>query len=68
MSVELNPSELGFQSRRLPPIYGIPDLGADFSVLGPFTHEVQQMLRLRNPTTDPVAFKVRLRSTSYDNP
>ena len=25
---------------------------------GPFTHEVTQLLRLRNPTNDPIAFKV----------
>ncbi|KAK0884516.1 phosphatidylinositol-binding protein scs2, partial [Friedmanniomyces endolithicus] len=25
----------------------------------PFTHEVSQVLRLHNPTADPVAFKVK---------
>jgi hypothetical protein len=29
----------------------------------PFTHEVSQVLRLRNPTGDPIAFKVSARET-----
>lgn len=28
-------------------------------VIGPFTHEVTQMLRLRNPANEAMAFKVR---------
>ncbi|KAF2153121.1 VAMP-associated protein [Myriangium duriaei CBS 260.36] len=39
MSVELEPSELGFRR--------------------PFNHEVSQVLRLHNPNTQPVAFKVK---------
>lgn len=31
---------------------------AHVSNLGPFTHEVTQMLRLGNPSNDPIAFKV----------
>ena len=30
---------------------------------GPFTHEVSQVLRLRNPNSDAVAFKVSQRMT-----
>lgn len=29
------------------------------SALGPFTHEVSQILRLHNPTSDAIAFKVK---------
>lgn len=36
---------------------------------GPFDHEVSQVLRLRNPNSDPVAFKVKTTAPKqYVNP
>lgn len=55
MSVEIEPAELGFH-RMLPrdlrssQVTDVP--------LGPFTSEVSQTLKIRNPNHAPVAFKV----------
>lgn len=54
MSVSLDPPELGF--RRTYCILRITI--SRLRRLGPFTHEVTQLLRLRNPSNDPIAFKV----------
>ena len=35
-------------------------MGNGLTGLGPFTHEVTQLLRLSNPNSDPIAFKVGL--------
>ena len=32
---------------------------------GPFTHEITQLLRLSNPSSDPIAFKVGLPTVSH---
>lgn len=61
MSVTLDPSELGF--RRMFQ-YIIPALTAYQVGSGPFTHEVTQLLRLRNPSKDPIAFKASCYSMS----
>ena len=54
MSVTLDPSELGFRRTFLVSYTAITayQVGA-----GPFTHEVTQLLRLSNPSKDPIAFK-----------
>jgi len=58
MSVELDPPELGFK-REYPPS-SLMLLSSDLLFLkGPFTSEVSEVLRLRNPHSDPVAFKVK---------
>jgi hypothetical protein len=57
MSVELDPVELGF--KRTPPQSRTENKNDANSNIGPFDHEVSQVLRLRNPNSDPVAFKVK---------
>jgi hypothetical protein len=57
MSVELDPVELGF--KRTPPQSHAQSNSNANSNTGPFDHEVSQVLRLRNPNSDPVAFKVK---------
>ncbi|KAL6714918.1 phosphatidylinositol-binding protein scs2 [Lecanora helva] len=57
MSVTLDPPELGF--RRKSYQYSIYCYGAEIWLKGPFTNEVTQLLRLRNPSNDPIAFKVK---------
>lgn len=63
MSIELDPAELGFR-RWSHFLSGAPvgfATGADLPLLlGPFTQEVTQVLRLRNPNSDPLAFKASL--------
>ncbi len=54
MSVSLDPPELGFRRTYCTLRIRISRLRS----LGPFTHEVTQLLRLRNPSNDPIAFKV----------
>lgn len=56
MSVTLDPPELGF--RRTSSSYTSQTIWLMETITGPFTHEVTQMLRLRNPSNDPIAFKV----------
>jgi hypothetical protein len=58
MSLELDPPELGF--RRVSPMSTRINFVSMLIVSdpGPFTHEVSQILVLRNPNSDPVAFKV----------
>ncbi|TVY22118.1 Vesicle-associated membrane protein-associated protein [Lachnellula hyalina] len=50
MSVEIDPQELGFVRGE----EGVPNL-----FTGPFTTEVSQNLKIRNPNSTPVAFKVK---------
>lgn len=57
MSVELDPVELGFK-REISP-YHVPSHVDANDNKGPFSHEVSQVLRLHNPNSDPVAFKVK---------
>ena len=57
MSVELDPAELGFK-RNVTRDHELADVDANESA-GPFNHEVSQVLRLHNPNSDPVAFKVK---------
>lgn len=54
MSVELNPEELGFKSRST-----VVGNGRELTTLGPFNHEVTQVLKITNTNSGPVAFKVR---------
>lgn len=56
MSVQLDPPELGF--RRMFRAVERRIVESDDLALGPFTHEVTQLLRLGNPSNDPIAFKV----------
>lgn len=56
MSVMLDPPELGF--RRMSSNYILQTTWLMETTAGPFTHEVTQTLRLRNPGNDPIAFKV----------
>lgn len=55
MSVELSPEELGFKRVYLE---FNKDAHSD-GYTGPFNHEVTQVLRISNPHSGPVAFKVR---------
>lgn len=60
MSVELNPPELGFKRTSQCLRVCLRECQhTDSSHLGPFTHEVSQTLRLHNPNSDPIAFKVK---------
>lgn len=61
MSVELEPAELGFKRTDHSnfPLRDSNLLLTEVIHLGPFTHEVSQTLRLYNPNTEPVAFKVK---------
>lgn len=54
MSVEIDPVELGFRS--MSP--GSPSSPALSNRSGPFTMEVSQVLKIKNPNTSPIAFKV----------
>lgn len=56
MSLELDPVELGFRSMFRAFLCQMIKL----SHAGPFDREVEEKLRLRNPNTDPVAFKVSM--------
>lgn len=56
MSVELEPPELGFKRTSFRIVTGVED--QCLVQTGPFQHEVNQVLRLKNPHSDPVAFKV----------
>jgi len=56
MSVEIDPVELGFHRRLL---CHCSEEGSDEET-GPFTSEVSQSLKIRNPNRTPVAFKVRV--------
>lgn len=56
MSVTLDPPELGFRRTYKAPQVRLSQLMSIHT--GPFTHEVTQLLRLRNPSSDPIAFKV----------
>lgn len=57
MSVELEPSDLGF--RRKCQSMCRPSVGSHLNeLIGPFDREVTETLRLRNSNSDPVAFKV----------
>jgi hypothetical protein len=61
MSLELDPSELGFK-RECQLTKDLSDMKSRLliaGITGPFTVEVSQTLRLRNPNQDPVSFKVR---------
>lgn len=55
MSVELDPVELGFKRKHSSQLLVKTLL---LRVTGPFQQEVSQTLRLKNPHSDPVAFKV----------
>jgi hypothetical protein len=59
MSVDIEPFELSFQ-RVYPAIFYVsPGLGARAELhTGPFTKEVAQILKIKNPNSSPVAFKV----------
>lgn len=60
MSVEIEPAELGFQ--RMFAVFQYRrarNLCLTTLHIGPFTKEVSETLYLRNPNSDPVAFKVR---------
>ena len=57
MSVQLDPQELGY--RRMCRLHGVLLSVPDKLASGPFTNEVTQLLRLGNPSNDPIAFKVR---------
>ena len=54
MSVEIDPVELGFQRKYIPGCTRFPSNCTQ----GPFTTEVAQILKIRNPNQTPVAFKV----------
>jgi hypothetical protein len=56
MSVEIDPVELGFHRMYIPRGW----VGGSNRGIGPFTNEVSQILKIRNPNHNPVAFKVRL--------
>lgn len=74
MSVEIDPLELGFRrtSSALP---CVPDIMCPSEearsanhiryLLGPFTVEVSQILKLKNPNKSPVAFKVGLHRLNW---
>jgi len=57
MSVELDPAELGFKRKRHYSILSNKHSRLT-SVSGPFNHEVSEVLRLKNPNSEPLAFKV----------
>lgn len=65
MSIELDPPELGFkrESRNLANLDRRRTLTGCLRNIGPFNHEVCQILRLRNPGQEPLVFKVRLENT-----
>ena len=60
MSVELDPPELHF--KRMCFLCGQDKRRSQelTNSTGPFNREVSQVLRLQNPHSDPVAFKVRI--------
>ena len=60
MSIELNPVELAFRREISTSIwmYDIANFTNLYSMTGPFTQQVTQRLHLKNPSQDPVAFKV----------
>ncbi len=66
MSVELDPPELGFK-RITPQSHAHNNVDANNNA-GPFDHEVSQVLRLRNPNSDPVAFKVKTTAPKQYDP
>jgi hypothetical protein len=61
MSLELDPTELGFKRECLftKGVSGVKGRLLIAAITGPFTVEVSQTLRLRNTNQDPVSFKVR---------
>jgi hypothetical protein len=59
MSVDIDPQELGFH-RTSPPLPTHCDCFA-YRDAGPFTVEVLENLKIKNPNTHPVAFKVGLK-------
>lgn len=61
MSVELIPAELGFK-RKLYSCPNRPSVSKPTFYSGPFNHEVSETLELRNPNSEPLAFKVGLSS------
>jgi hypothetical protein len=61
MSIELDPPELGFK-RECPELGNLvrrKTLTGFLRWTGPFNQEVCQILHLRNPTQEPLVFKVR---------
>jgi len=60
MSVELDPAELGFK-RKQQRMDTLNRNTLDWQQFaGPFSHEVSEVLRLKNPNSEPLAFKVSL--------
>ena len=58
MSVEIDPTELGFH-RTCSQLRINIKTTQSLIVLGPFTMEVTQILKIKNTNQNPVAFKVR---------
>lgn len=61
MSVDLEPGDLGFRrmSQFLSSNIAI-SINTNDRITGPFNREVSEVLHIRNPQSDPIAFKVRL--------